>query len=238
MKRFPVTHENEALEYLGIGIPFDKVVFHRDRLDKPLHWRKPRRIGVCFMGDLFDEQVPYDWIWEVFQKMLAASKHHSFFILTKQIENAVAYFKLEHHETGEGCSLADNIWMGVSVTDQEDADRMIPELLKVPGKKWVSWEPALGPFDFSGDDGNQPWYAFDNEEGGITPGIDWVVLGCESGPKRRPCKERWMIDVVRQCKTAGVPVYVKQVDMGKRVSHNPAEWPEELRVRERPYYCD
>lgn len=64
------------------------------------------------------------------------------------------------------------------------------------------------------------------------PKIDWVVIGCESGPNRRPCHLKWMIDVVQQCQAAGVRVFVKQVDIVGTVSHNPDEWPEKLRVRE------
>lgn len=228
VKRFPAIH-GQVHNRKFRPYPFDVPAFHHDRLDKPLHWRKPRRVGVCFMGDLFDEQVPYDWIWEVFQKMLAASKLHTFFLLTKQIENAVKYFQWETHETGEGCSLADNISLGVSITDQKDADRMIPELLRVPGKKWISIEPMLGPIDLKL---MHEIAHCENAWSVRREFISWVVLGCESGPKRRPCPHEWIIDVVRQCKAAGVPVYVKQVDMGKRVSHNPKEWPEELRVRE------
>ena len=76
----------------------------------------------------------------------------------------------------------------------------------------------------------------------IDGSLDFIIRYYKEGirmsttkyPKRRPCPHEWMIDVVRQCKAAGVKVYVKQVDMGKRVSHDPAEWPEELRARELP----
>ena len=267
VRRFPNLHGHSACEgvYGGIEadpVPFNQVQFHPDRLDKPLHWRKPRRVGVCFMGDLFDEQVPLDWVDRVFAVMTLADQH-SYFVLTKQPERMVEYFSYHKDfrnradRVSEVCGdhfdypydapdpaekwPLENVWLGVSVTDQEDADRMIPELLKVPGKKWVSIEPMLGPIFLD--------WALDHPQRTALSQIDWVVLGCESGPKRRPCPHEWMIDVVEQCKYAGVPVWVKQVEVPAqisanrppfyhpnqtRVSHDPDEWPEELRVRELP----
>lgn len=224
VKRFPTIHHEQALrrDYdqdtpIAIERPFNKVVFHPDRLDKPLHWRKPRRVGVCFMGDLFDEQVPSDWQSNVYDIMDQCPKH-LFFILTKQAKimaNRLA-----------GVQRLDNIWHGVSICDQEDADRMIPDLLKVPGKKWVSIEPMLGKTRLD--------WALDHPQRTAIEQLGWIVCGAESGPKRRPCYWPWMIDVVEQCRAAGVPVYVKQMLINGRVSHNPEEWPEELRVQDLP----
>lgn len=232
VKRFPAIHGwDENME----PIPFSTVQLHHDRLDKPLHWRKPRRVGVCFMGDLFDEQVPDDWIIKVIDVMEIEATHHTYFVLTKQ-PNRMANFMRGYHEI-------DNIFWGVSITEQEDADRMIPELLKVPGRKWVSVEPILGPVDLEGllswacpqcnSLNPQIIWPCPQCHGNRYEQIDWIVLGCESGSKRRPCPHEWMIDVVEQCNAANVPVWVKQVDMGNRVSHNPEEWPEELRIREK-----
>jgi len=74
-------------KYIGGPIPFNEPQFHPDRLDKPLHWKKPRRIGVCFTGDLFDSEVPYSWQLQVFKKGIEASIQHQFFFLTKQVSN-------------------------------------------------------------------------------------------------------------------------------------------------------
>jgi protein gp37 len=234
VRRFPDIHgtENEWEWLDPCPIPFTKPQFHADRLDKPTHWKRPRRVGVCFMGDWMDDQVQCGWIDRILD-MICFNARHQFFTLTKQPQNLEK--KIYSHcpesparELGGGDYLP-NLWNGVSITDQEDADRMIPDLLKVPGKRWVSYEPMLGPVDFSD-------YLPIETIGGVEleNWPSWIVLGCESGPKRRSCDPQWMLDVVRQCKAAGVPVYVKQVDMGKRVRHNPQEWPEELRVRELP----
>ena len=108
---------------------------------------------------------------------------------------------------------------GVSVCDQEDADRKIPELLKIPGKKWISIEPCLSHISLRGYDGKiyRPWL----DTHAYPKMIDLIVIGAESGPKRRTCKIEWMIDAVKQCKSAGVPVFVKQIQDSKgKVIHD------------------
>ncbi len=217
--------------------PFFNVQFFPNRLDQPLHWKKPRRIGVCFTGDLFDEQVPFDWIYQLFDNM---PNRHQYFFLTKQVENMTKFFRVtEDWDSSEW----PNVFWGVSITDQPDADRMIPELLRIPGKRWISIEPQLGPIRIESelrcpDCGYSPFdvgFHMDHRIcKGPGPGISWIVIGAESGPKRRPCPQSWMIDVVRQCKAAGVPVYVKQIQRitDNKIVHDINLFPPELRVRE------
>ena len=211
VRRFPQLHG-----YLTSDpderVDFSKPHFHPNRLDKPLYWRKPRRIGVCFLGDWMDEQVLDEWIGRMLA-VISDCPQHTFFTLTKQVDRLAS---IRPH--------LPNLWNGVSPTDQADANWMLPELLKVPGKRWISIEPMLGPT-------NIIWALRPQLHPSLFC-LNWVVLGAESGPRRRPCPHEWMIDVVRQCRCAGTPVWVKQVDMGKRVSHDPAEWPAELKVRE------
>lgn len=228
-------------------IPFSTVQFHPSRLDKPLHWKKPRRVGVCFMGDWLDEYVHSQWIDRMLEIMFRAQQN-KYFMLTKQPQRYAQEMKWINATWG---GFPECVWHGVSITDQEDADRMIPELLKVPGKHWISMEPMLGhiildPFwikctGATRCDNRRPDHGPTVcNPNPCPPRIGAVILGCESGPKRRPCDPQWMIDVVRQAKAAGVPVWVKQVEVEtadkygfkKHVSHNPEEWPEELRVRE------
>jgi protein gp37 len=225
---------------------FNQVQFHPERLDQPLHWRKPRRIGVVFCGDLFDEQVKHEWVYQVWFTMIEA-KQHTYFLLTKQPQNirtklsTVAWklnledpFTPSQQHKGLDIMWPTNICLGISITDQDDADRMISELLKVPGQKWVSGEPMLGPINFGHIECQG--YA-DCLMGGphFPEEIGWVVLGCESGPKRRPCRHEWMIDVVRQCKAAGVEIYCKQIQDEKgKVIHDVDRFPKELQVRDLP----
>jgi len=223
-------------------------------LDKPLRWRKPRRVFVCSMSDLFHESVPDEWVDRVFAVM-ALCPQHCFQLLTKRPERMLSYMRWAGHPDTVGrtdrrtkidgsghignhiCGFANglswpfpNVHLGVSVENQQCADERIPVLLQTPAAvRFVSLEPMLGPVDLH----RSHQLAYD---GGarVMSRIDWVVLGCESGSRRRPCLHEWMVDVVRQCKSAGVPVFVKQVSIDGKVSHDMAEWPAELRVREYP----
>lgn len=145
-----------------------------------------------------------------------------------------------------------NVWIGTSVEDQRAADERIPELLCVPAAlRFLSVEPLLGPVDLDG----LAWWA-DMSDGVISlrTGIDWVIVGGESGPKARPCEVGWIRSVVEQCKAAEVPCFAKQ--LGSHVRSDEAfpfspsvdgrvhldsskggdmtEWPEDLRVQEMP----
>jgi protein gp37 len=153
-----------------------------------------------------------------------------------------------------------NVWMGTSVENQEYADRRLPKLLQIPAiKRFVSYEPALGSVDFK----FPAFTGLLNERrlcGGYeTTGnpavvkygdtIDWLIIGGESGPGARPCSMEWVRSAVRQCRDAGVVPFVKQLGRcptrGSPVEDyrfilkdhkggDPAEWPEDLRVREFP----
>jgi protein gp37 len=139
-----------------------------------------------------------------------------------------------------GWPVLPNVWLGVSVEDQITADERIPLLLKTPAHvRWVSYEPALGPVDFS------RW--MDWSQG---PALDWIVVGGESGPRARPFNPGWARQTIAQCQASLVPVFVKQ--LGSRVATDfvngeavvygikdrkgadPAEWPADLRVMEYP----
>lgn len=196
-------------------------------LEVPLRWKKPRRVFVNSMSDLFHRDVPFDFIDEVFAVM-ALCPQHTFQILTKRPERAEEYFLHSRdtlgNKTDERVSMEaediggerhqplrwplPNVWLGTSCEDQAGADDRIPHLLRCPAAvRFLSLEPLLGPIDIG--KACDP-SAFDLEEmlGG---GPDWVIVGGESGPRARPCNIEWIRDIVRQCKTASVPVFVKQL---------------------------
>lgn len=196
------------------GYPEDepfRVTLHPEKLDEPLKWKKPRRVFVCSMGDLFHEKVhPYD-IMRIFNVM-AQAKQHTFMVLTKRPENLLAFYeRLRPGVTipgpyfsicgkGQGYAgspprLPDNIWIGVTAENQQRADERIPILLQIPAAvRFVSVEPMLGPVDLS---------YFINS-------LDWVICGGETGPGARPMHPDWVRSIRDQCRDAGTPFFFKQ----------------------------
>ena len=201
-----------------------------EKLIEPLAWRKPRRVFVNSMSDLFHESLPDAEIDKVFAVMLQAPMH-TFQVLTKRAERMRAYLSnpwlysrlLRAVDMGtRQSSNAPNpmigvsdpsrfpakwIWLGVSCEDQKTADERVPLLLQTSAAvRFVSLEPLLGPIDLRsllGRDTLDPFSA--------APPVDWVIIGGESGPGARPCDVAWIRDIIRQCKTAGVPCFVKQL---------------------------
>jgi protein gp37 len=136
-----------------------------------------------------------------------------------------------------------NVWLGVSVENQATADARIPLLLQTPAAmRFVSYEPALGPADFVNAGAmDQCSYVCDHGQHwpeGHRPerGIDWLIVGCESGPKRRNQDgyEVCARGAIQQAQGARVPVFHKQMPVNGRVSHDPSEWPVDLQVQQWP----
>lgn len=161
-----------------------EVTLHPEVLDQPLKWRKPRLIFVNSMSDLFHEKIPLSYIRKVFRTMQAADQH-VFRVLTKRAERLA--------EVAPKLTWPDNVWIGTTVEEARFASR-IDLLRTVPAAiRWLSMEPLLGPtpgMDFSG--------------------IDWVVVGGESGPGARPMKEEWALDILKQCRKQKVRFFFKQ----------------------------
>lgn len=203
--------------------PFRPATWHPDKLNQPIGWKKPCVIFVCSMGDLFHSHVSDSHRVAIFEVM-AMAEQHTFLVLTKRPKEMARFFATEHSKFND----AGNVWLGVTVESADHLDR-VEELLRIPGKHWLSLEPLLGPMDIS-------QYLPIDTIGGVEleNWPTWLVLGCESGPNRRPCEHEWMIDIVEQADTAG-PVWVKQVNINGKVSHKPAEWPEKLQRREKPW---
>jgi len=232
VNRFPVIHQpigRKRCEKYGIEtpFPFSEPQFHPDRLNKPLHWKKPRRAGVCFMSDWMDEQVPIKWISDIYVVMMECERiglKHQFFTLTKQSKRLA--------ETIHPRTPLSNLYNGVSITSQADADRMIPDLLRIPGKHWVSIEPFMkGPIDLKL---RSDVVMCGNSWSVRRVFIDFIVIGSHNRPKLYPCPHAWMIDVVEQCRAAKVPVWVKQIEIDGKVCTDITKFPKELQVRELP----
>ena len=194
----------------------ENVVLHPNRLNQPLSWREPAMCFVNSMSDLFHEQVPFEFIDQVFDVMERCS-HHTFQVLTKRPERMLEY-TLRRWTPGE---LPAHVWLGVSVEDQRRANERIPILIEVPAiVRFLSCEPLLGPVDLSLhgrlEDGD--FYGF---------WIGWVIAGGESGPGHRPMNLDWARTIRDQCLDAGIPFFFKQ-SSALRPGHNPVldgqEW--------------
>jgi protein gp37 len=161
-----------------------EVTLHRDTLELPLNWKRPRFVFVDSMSDLFHESIPYEFIQEVFSVMREA-RQHRFQVLTKRAERL--------QELSPELEWTPNIWMGVSVENDEYVQRI--QHLKHTGAyvKFLSLEPLLGPVP-----------SLDLTE------IDWVIVGGESGPGARPMKEEWVLQIRDRCIMAAVPFFFKQ----------------------------
>jgi protein gp37 len=204
----PPTPERREPRWTG------KVVFDEEKLKDPLGWKKPRRIFVNSMSDLFHERVEDNWIHEVIA-IMAVCPQHTFQILTKRPTRMREFLSTHYVHI----SKFRNIWWGVSVEDQATADERIPLLLETPAAvRWISAEPLLGSIDlrFLQPNNEVEIDALRGTHGvirphrGSNPSIDWVVVGGESGPGARPMHPDWARLLRDQCQTASVPFFFKQ----------------------------
>jgi protein gp37 len=178
-------------------------------LDAPLRWRQPRRIFVNSMSDLFHPGVPDGFIVNVLHVM-ARCPQHCFQVLTKRPARMRDVLSIRSEPT------LPHVWWGVSVENQSTAEERVPLLLDTPAAvRFVSAEPMLDAIDLS------PWLR----------GLDWVIVGGESGPGARPCHVHWIRSVVQQCRAAHVRCFVKQLgSVWAEQQVRVREWPER-RVR-------
>lgn len=161
-----------------------KLTLHPNMLNVPLTWKKPQMIFVNSMSDIFHEDAPTEFIKSIFDVMSKAH-WHIFQVLTKRSDRLL--------EIADDLKWESNIWMGVTVESAEYAYR-IEHLRKSPAKvKLLSLEPLLGPLN-----------------GMNLDGIDWVIVGGESGPKARIMRKEWVFNIKEQCDQANVPFFFKQ----------------------------
>lgn len=161
-----------------------KLTLHPQALELPLSWKKPQVIFVNSMSDLFHIDVPIDFIQQVFDVMRRAS-WHTFQVLTKRSERLL--------QLDSEIDWPENVWMGVSVENQDYTFR-IEHLRQTHAKtKFLSLEPLLGPLHKLN-----------------LRGINWAIVGGESGPGARPMLEEWVIEIKKQCRVARVPFFFKQ----------------------------
>jgi protein gp37 len=220
------------------------------KLEQPLHWRKPRRIFVCSIIDLFHSSILNEQIASVFA-VCALCQQHTFLILTKRPDRVIKWCKWSVNYFDGMNTIAksgviseyiekiiterwlkanvgvhyrnpfpDNVWIGVSVEDQETADYRIPKLLEIPAKKrFVSVEPMLSQIDIKCRLAcccDEFWPGQGHpDECPAKGGIDWIICGSETGPGKRPMNLDWARTLRDQCIEANVPFFFKKDSLGR-----------------------
>jgi len=161
-----------------------RVTVHPHALEIPMRWQKPQMVFVNSMSDLFHKDVSLEFILQVFDVMVRADWHR-FQVLTKRAERLL--------ELSPQLPWPENVWMGVSVENEDCLHRI--DCLRDTGAniKFISFEPLLGPI-----------------RGVNLEGIDWVIVGGESGPRSRLMRQEWVTSIRDQCQTAKVPFFFKQ----------------------------
>lgn len=217
--------------------PFKPGTFHPDKLDEPYGWKRPQKIFVCSMGDLFHDDVPFFKIARVWNVMFdcgaveGIGPQHTFMILTKRpdrLSQFCGWMNKQHNRKTD----YRNIWLGVTAENQRTADERIPILLQIPAaKRFVSVEPMLEPINLAHIKTGVPPGEYINSLTGARywhdhhtttlNKLDWVIAGPETGPKARPCQTEWIASLYRQCRTADVPFFDKK-DM---MMLSKQEWP-------------
>jgi protein gp37 len=212
--------ETFAERWRGIpGHPFEQgfdLKLVPEKLGEPLKWKKPRRIFVNSMSDLFHEKIPFEYIDQVW-RVMAEAFQHTFQILTKRPARMLEFFewtktnlkKAHMDEWWKGYSTMPHVHFGVSVENQRAADERIPLLLRMPAAvRFISCEPLL-------------------EHVILTSFPDWVIVGGESGHGARQMDPTWARSLRDQCSAAGVPFFMKQMDKKTPI-------PPDLFIREFP----
>lgn len=266
------TSNGRCLPANGTGLPFDRrsrdlvdIFLDEKILIQPLKWRAPRKVFVCSQTDLFADFVTDEMILTVFQ-IMAKCPRHTFQILTKRPQRMRQFLSgrrwrnlghspamggdhyvalIPQHSPTESPSepparsnpndvdCLPHVHLGVSVENPPTANERIPELLQTPAAiRFVSYEPALEAVDWKPE-----WLRL----------LDWIIIGGESGPGARPFQLEWARETIRQCKAAGVAVFMKQVGAKPREAclgyhleidrikgGDPGDWPRDLQVRQFP----
>jgi protein gp37 len=185
--------ETFAERFRGVkGHPYEQGFDLRlvpEKLFEPFYWRSPKLVFVNSMSDLFQDGVPDDYV-ELVARVMTTAQWHVYQVLTKRADRLRQMVSGKLRDAAE----QENIWWGVSVEDRKYGLPRIEHLRDAPGRvRFLSIEPLLedlGEFDLSG--------------------IDWVIVGGESGPGARPMEKEWVLSIRDQCKSANVPFFFKQ----------------------------
>jgi protein gp37 len=243
------------------GTDAPRRTFSEKHWREPLKWNadaekagERRRVFCGSMCDLFENRAELDGILANVLRLIHRTPQLDWLLLTKRPElfearmSAAAFFGGENGELAKrwaGGAAIPNVWMLTTVESQEVAGPRIEALLKIPAKvHGISLEPLLGPVKLCNCHAELTPVCWHTPEcplyagGGIVEAprnLDWLIIGCESGPRRRRCVETWVRGVVFQGHRTGLAVFVKQLEINGRVEADPRRWPEDLRIQEFPF---
>jgi len=261
MKNLP---EAERRAWSGKGPP----VLREKELFAPLRRKKPSLIAVQFMGDWMHESVRPEVVDRILEVMGAARQHTFLTLTKRpeRFEEQIYGWVGDEYPIRElgGGDYVPNVWLGISAEDQASLDARVGPLLALGGgwRRWLSLEPLLGPVDISpylipeghclncgreafSQHNGEHWVGPDGDPNAWEPcgpvstgSLDFVVIGSESGPGRRPCRWEWVQSIIEQCDAAKVPVWVKQMPVPREVKKG--EWLYEMRTHPdiSPSYVD
>jgi protein gp37 len=186
---------------------FRGVIYPRpDRLSIPTKTRKPTVFSLW--NDLYHEAVPDDFIFRAFDVM-CENPRHTYLLLTKRAHR-MAEWVFKYIDRYGVDAFPSHIWFGISAENQAMLDERLPHLLRVPGKRFLSLEPLLGEIDL-----NRSFYIKD---------VQWVIVGQETGPHKRPCNPAWINLIIEQCQDFDVPVWVKVAPVGVEIVREKPLW--------------
>lgn len=194
----------------------EEVTLFPERLEQPAHWKKPRRIFVCSMADLFHEDVPFEFIEQVW-RVMHVCQQHTFMVLTKRHERMFEFHTWLVKRLGN-YKPPRHIGLGATIENQEQANKRTRILLDIPaGMHFLNVEPMLESIDlvqsiFFPDVWRKthPSHDYILHPTLRGSGIDWVICGAESGTQRRPFQMEWARQLKNQCLAAGIPFFFKQ----------------------------
>ena len=203
--------------------------FHKDFAPKMTNQQHAPTKGVIFVGnatDLFGEWVDIPQMWGYFSKLFYHTKdgsprenHATYLFCTKRVDRMC--------EALQNYTLMRHAYFGFTAENQEWYDKRVKEFrggMPEWANGWLSAEPLLGPIDLG-----LRYIAPEDMP------FEWVVIGCESGPNRRPCKIEWVDSIVEQCRDAKIPVFVKQLDINGKCERDITKFPKHLQIRQVPW---
>lgn len=214
--------ESIAKRFWGIR-KFNNIEIHYSKFDIPAKDKKPSMYFVNSMSDLFHESLTFQEIKQIWD-IMKLNPQHTFQVLTKRPEQAFKFYNFLTYKIQEKFD-AKNIWLGVSVEDNKNLER-IKQLEQIEiTTKFISFEPLLERIDLS---------AYFMENSIDFSQIKWAIIGCESGSSKRNCELSWIEELVQDLKYFEIKTFVKQINVNGTVIKNINNFPGDLKIREYP----